>query len=81
MSFKDTLSELRDTLRKSNRHNLAHAYLKNEEYIRNLEDQIVKRKALLEEIEKNGDEAEWIDENSATKVRELYDRAHKDWLK
>lgn len=81
MNFKDTLTELRDTLRKSNRQNLAHAYLKNEEYIRDLEKQIVKRKALQEEIEANGDESEWIDENSATKVRELYERAHKDWLK
>ena len=81
MSFKDELNGLRETLRKSNRQNLAHAYLKTEESIRDLEAQIVKRKALLEEIEKNGDESEWIDENSATKVAELYNRAHKDWLK
>lgn len=80
-SFKEELNELRDTLRKSNRQNLAHAYLKNEEYIRDLEEQIEKRKALLAEIEKNGDESEWIDQNSATKIRELYNRAHNDWLK
>lgn len=81
MSFKDTLNNLRDTIRESNRQNLAHAYLKNEEYIRDLEEQIVKRKALLEEIEKNGDESTWIDEASASKISELYNRAHKDWLK
>lgn len=81
MSFKNTLNNLRDKLREGNRENLAHAYLANEEYIKELEVQIVLRKELQEEIEKNGDESEWIDEASATKIRKIYDRAHKDWLK
>lgn len=81
MSFKDTLNETREILRKSNRQNLAHAYLEAEEKIAEFKEQIKKWEALLKEIEANGDESEWIDQNSANKVRELYNRAHQDWLK
>lgn len=81
MTFKDTLNETRELLRKSNRQNLAHAYLRAEERIAEFKEQIKKWEALLAEIEANGDESAWIDQNSANKVRELYNRAHQDWLK
>lgn len=81
MSFKDTLTDLRDTLRSSNRQNLAHAYLRVEENITDLKKKILEQEELLKEIEEAGDESQWIDQNSATLVKGLHDRAHKGWGK
>lgn len=81
MSFKDTLNETRELLRKSNRANLAHAYLRAEERISDLEAQIIKWKGFLKEIEDAGDESKWIDQNSANLVKEIHERSYKEWLK
>lgn len=80
MSFKDTLNETRELLRKSNRQNLAHAYLKTEGHIAELEEQIAKRREILAQIEAAGDEAGWIDQESASKIQKIFNTAHRDWL-
>lgn len=78
MSFKDALNETRELLRKSN---LAHAYLRAEEKIANLKEQVAKWEAFLLEIETAGDESKWIDQDSSTLIKEIYERSYKDWLK
>ncbi len=80
MSFKDTLEKTRETLRESNRSNLAHAFLRVEEREEELREQLGKFAALKTEIELAGDESALIDQNSATRVRELHNRSMKDWL-
>lgn len=80
MSFKDTLDKTREILRESNRSNLAHAFLRVEEREEELREQLEKFAALKAEIEAAGDESALIDQNSATKVRELHTRSMKDWL-